>query len=157
MKWVYRILRIFAALALAMVIYLYVLGQNSQTGKAAGLLYGRLTPCPETPNCVCSEYPNDTDHAIEPIAMHDAANPVVLQKLKDIIEAQGGTISITRENYIAATFSSEIFGFVDDLEIRTDAVAGVVHLRSASRIGNSDFGVNSKRVEMIEKKYWEKQ
>ena len=139
------------------LVYLAYLGLMSRSGTITGLIDGKLAACPDKPNCVCSEYPHDTDHAIEPIAMHDPASTAVLQKLKDIIEAQGGTISITRENYIAATFSSAIFGFVDDLEIRTDAKAGVVHLRSASRVGNSDFGVNSRRVDMIEKMYSEKQ
>jgi len=56
---------------------------------------------------------------------------------------------------IAVTFTSALFGFVDDLEIRIDTRAGAIHLRSASRVGTSDLGTNSGRVDMIKKLYRE--
>ena len=133
--------------------YLAYQGHVSKSGAAAGLVDGRLTPCPGKPNCVCSEYPQHTDHAIEPIAMQGASATAMLQPLKDIIEAQGGVIVATGDGYIAATFTSRLFGFVDDLEIRLDPEARLIHLRSASRVGTSDFGANSKRVEAIRRSY----
>ena len=137
--------------------YLTYLGQKSGSGKAAGLVDGKLSACPDKPNCVCSEYPDDTAHAIEPISIGDLSGADALNKLKDIIEGQGGKISSARDNYIAATFSSALFSFVDDLEIRIDRETGVIHLRSASRVGTSDFGANSRRVDMIKKLYREMQ
>ena len=53
------------------------------------------------------------------------------------------------ERYLWATFSSRVFRFVDDLELRMDAPARAIHVRSSSRIGRTDFGANRKRVETL--------
>lgn len=53
--------------------------------------------------------------------------------------------------YFAATFSSAFFGFVDDVEVRIDPQQALIHLRSASRIGYSDFGANRKRLDQLKK------
>ena len=68
----------------------------------------------------------------------------------------GGRIEAESDHYLAATFSSAIFGFVDDLEIRVDSSERVIHIRSASRVGHSDMGVNRKRTELLRKLYLEK-
>ncbi len=65
----------------------------------------------------------------------------------------GGTINDESENYIASTFSSSIFGFVDDFEIRIDSSQKVIHIGSASRVGYGDAGVNKKRTELLKKLY----
>jgi uncharacterized protein (DUF1499 family) len=156
MKILEIIIIVLAVGGLLFVVYLAYQAQISRSGTAAGLIDGKLSACPDKPNCVCSEYPEHTAHAIEPITMRDLSAAFALQKLKHIIEAQGGKIATTREDYVAATFASALFGFVDDLEIRIDAEVGVIHLRSASRVGKSDLGANRKRVEIIQKLYREK-
>jgi len=125
----------------------------SRSGKAPGLLDGELSPCPDKPNCACSEYRDDSAHFIQPLPIADTPVAVAMQKLEKIISALGGSIETSRENYIAATFSSSLFGFVDDVEARADADARVVHLRSASRIGHGDLGANRKRVEEIRRHF----
>ena len=157
MKILEIIIIVIAVGVVLFVVYLAYQAQISRSGTVAGVIDGKLSACPDKPNCVCSEYPEHSAHAIEPIAMRDLSAALVLQKLKNIIEAQGGKIATTREDYVAATFASALFGFVDDLEIRIDAEVGVIHLRSASRVGKSDLGANRKRVEMIKKLYREKQ
>ena len=67
------------------------------------------------------------------------------QEIRDM----GGVIREQREDYLAATFTSSIFRYVDDLEIRVDVAAGQIHLRSASRVGRSDLGANRARVERL--------
>jgi len=143
--------------AIAFGVYLAYLGQISKSGKATGLVDGKLSPCPGNPNCVCSEYPRAADHAIEALDLHGLTPAAALRKLTDIIEAQNGSIETAREDYIAATFASALFGFVDDFEIRIDTVAGLIHLRSGSRVGTSDIGANRKRVELIRHSYLENQ
>ncbi|MDX8387889.1 MAG: DUF1499 domain-containing protein, partial [Ghiorsea sp.] len=59
-------------------------------------------------------------------------------------------IETEQSNYIHATFSTSIFRYVDDVELRFDANTGVTHIRSASRMGRSDFGANRKRIEAIQ-------
>ena len=63
----------------------------------------------------------------------------------------GGIIQVESDNYLAVTFTSAIFKFVDDLEIRIDSTQKVIHIRSASRVGYSDMGVNKKRTELLRK------
>jgi len=76
-----------------------------------------------------------------------------LTELKDVIQRMGGEIVDDQDAYLAATFSSGLFGFVDDLEIRVDRPAGLIHVRSASRVGHGDAGVNRKRVERLRSLY----
>ena len=65
----------------------------------------------------------------------------------------GGSIQAEKTDYLAATFTSSIFRFVDDLEIRIDTGQEMIHLRSASRVGHSDGGVNRKRVELLKNSF----
>ena len=67
------------------------------------------------------------------------------------ITATGGTITSETDSYLSATYMSKIFKFVDDVEIRHDK-DNIWHIRSASRVGYSDRGVNKKRVEAIRSK-----
>jgi len=73
--------------------------------------------------------------------------------LKNIITNMGGTIQQESDNYLAATFTSSIFGFVDDVEIRIDRAKNAIHIRSGSRVGYGDAGVNKKRTELLKKRF----
>jgi uncharacterized protein (DUF1499 family) len=120
---------------------------------ANGLVEGRLTQCPATPNCVCSEFEPDAEHYIEPLVMSDGDAAQTLARIKAIVGAMGGSIQAEKTDYLAATFTSPIFRFVDDLEIRIDTEQRVIHLRSASRVGRGDAGVNRKRVERLRQSF----
>ena len=146
---------IFIFLLLSIVIYLFILGMKSQSGHAPGLVNDQLSRCPDTPNCVNSEYPEQQDNYISPINIlqNSKSNTLPLTTIKNIIQETAGSIQVENENYIAATFTSTIFHFVDDLEIRIDRKQNRIHLRSASRIGRSDLGANLKRVKLIKEKY----
>ena len=131
---------IFGVLGLAVLgaAAFFVLGLVSQNGEAPGLADGRLSPCPSSPNCVSSEEGTAAEKAVEPFAAD------VWERLPLVIAAQGGTVTETREDYIASEFKSAVFGFVDDVEFRRGEDA--VHVRSASRVGYSDAGANAARV-----------
>ncbi|NNE63774.1 MAG: DUF1499 domain-containing protein [Gammaproteobacteria bacterium] len=132
---------------------LFMLGKYSQKGQAPGLVNRSLARCSEKPNCVCSEYLDDASHYIEPVTDMQDMEMDDMDKVLSTIRDMNGVVQITKENYVAATFSSSIFGFVDDLEIRFDQNQGVMHIRSASRVGYGDGGVNRKRVELFKKLY----
>lgn len=132
---------------------LFALGKYSQKGHASGLLDGSLSKCSAKPNCVCSEYANDIDHYIAPIKDHLSIELNNISIAAATIQEMGGTINRKTGEYIAATFTSSIFGFVDDLEIRNDKIHGILHIRSASRVGYSDGGINRKRTELFKKIY----
>lgn len=145
-----------AAIALVAIIALFVLGIRSSSGAVPGLVEGRLQRCPDTPNCVNSEYVSDAEHYIEPLVYSADQVDQVLPRLKTIIAEMGGNIQEENTDYLAATFTSSIFRFVDDLEIRIDADQNTIHLRSASRVGRSDLGANRKRVERLKSAYLSK-
>jgi len=142
-----------SVLMLALIVLFFILGVMSKSGKAPGLTEGRLSQCPDKPNCVCSEPGNDAGHSIEPIRIPGNSTLEPLSVLKQVIRDMGGTVQAESDDYLAATFSSPVFGFVDDLEIRVDAPQSVIHVRSASRVGHSDMGVNRKRTELLGKLY----
>ena len=113
-----------------------------------GVRDGRLAPCPAKPNCVSSQA-DDEGHRIGSLGFNgDPA--AALQRLADVIAAQPGATLVTRRGeYLHAEFASALMGFVDDFEAHVGPGAHVIELRSASRLGTSDFGVNRKRVESI--------
>ncbi len=143
------LLIVVASITLFVVIAFVVLGYRSHFTGATGLVEGRLKSCPDTPNCISSESGTDPGHATEPLvyAAEDAAQ--VLPRLKAVIRDMGGNIEAETGDYLAATFTSSLFRFVDDLELRIDSEQNTVHLRSASRVGHSDLGANRKRVAQL--------
>ncbi|HEY5717459.1 MAG TPA: DUF1499 domain-containing protein, partial [Motiliproteus sp.] len=73
--------------------------------------------------------------------------------LQQSIEAQGGVLVRVQDDYLAATFTSSLFGFVDDLEARLELDKQQIQLRSASRVGHSDLGANRTRVELLRRQF----
>ena len=144
-------------LAVLAVIALFVMGKVSENGQAPGVEDGRLKPCPNKPNCVCSEYRNDAEHFIEALQLADHSAESGMAKVRAIIIESGGVIISERADYLAATFTSALFGFVDDLEVRIDKDEALIHLRSASRVGHGDLGANRKRVESIRTRFRQSQ
>lgn len=119
-----------------------------------GVRDGKLVPCPNTPNCVCSQS-SDAQHSIEPLTYNSNAVEAMAD-IKTAIQAMERTKVITEaKNYLYAEFTSAIMGFVDDVEFHLDENSKVIHVRSASRLGKSDLGVNRKRIETIRTKLQE--
>ncbi len=113
-----------------------------------GITSGQLAACPNTPNCISSQS-KDPDHYIEPIAYQGSATDAI-DRLKSAIATQERSKIIQENNnYLRAEFTSRWMGFVDDLELFVDENAKLIHLRSASRLGESDLGVNRQRLETI--------
>ncbi len=110
-----------------------------------------LAPCPGSPNCV-SSWTDAADRRVEPLRYAgDAARARVR-----LLEVLGGMerVRIVRsdDDYIHAEFRSAVFGFVDDVEFHFNP-PGVIQVRSASRSGYYDFGVNRARVETIRARF----
>ena len=125
---------------------LYVCILLSATHATAGP--NRLSPCPDSPNCVSSQSTNPA-RFIEALSytgnLTDAR-----QKLIELLEDSKRTRLISVEtDYIHAEFRSLIFNFVDDVEFYFSSEDRIIHVRSASRTGYYDFGVNRRRVERL--------
>jgi uncharacterized protein (DUF1499 family) len=84
------------------------------------------------------------------------SNADTLKILKETIQELGGVVQKETDTYLAAAFSSTLFGFVDDLEGRIDSRHNVLHIRSASRVGYSDLGLNTRRTERIRDLFYKK-
>ena len=115
-----------------------------------GFNAGKFTPPNWKPNCVSSTADkSDEKHFIAPLG-YVGTSTDAWKKLLDIVKgSQRVTIVNERANYLYAEFKSGGLGFVDDVEFALDEKAGVIHVRSASRLGVRDFDVNRKRIEAI--------
>ena len=157
MKKIFKIiLAIIAILTVAGLVRFAMLGHNSKSEEASGLASGTLTPCPHKPNCVCSEFAADTTHYIAPLDYSGTPPEKAWDDILQVIKESGGEISVANDEYIAATFSVSLFGFIDDVECRLDTSKNRIQIRSASRVGHSDLGVNKKRVEKIRRLFKQK-
>ena len=148
-----KFLIVFFILILAVVFMFFLRSKASKKGHAPGLVNGKLAKCSRKPNAVCSEYSDHTSHYVEPIDVSKVNMGQHFNKVLKAIEANGGVIVTQDDDYVAATFTSSIFKFVDDVEARLDKEEGLIHLRSASREGYSDLGVNAKRIAAIKDSY----
>jgi uncharacterized protein (DUF1499 family) len=103
-----------------------------------GVQNGALAPCPSPAHCARVDWP-----VADPEAALAALVPVVAAMPRTVIVEQ-------RDGYLHATASSALFGFVDDLELYADSAAGMLQARSVSRLGDSDLGVNGRRLAALE-------
>ena len=145
---------IFAGAAAGLALHLAVSGGDTVfSGKRPdylGVKDGKLPRCKRTPNCVGSQGdPADAEHTIAPIAFQGSADQAMAAVRKAIEGMARATVIRSEANYLYAEFRSRVMGFVDDVEFLSDASAGVIHVRSASRLGRRDFGVNRQRVEAL--------
>lgn len=117
-----------------------------------GAVNGVLARCKSSPNCVSSQAEPQTDpgHYIEPLQA--GSNPLLTWEALKRLLAELPRVNLVQDHdgYLYAEFSTPLMGFVDDVEF---LLAGeVIHVRSASRLGHSDLGVNRARVEAIRSK-----
>ncbi len=113
-----------------------------------GAQNGRLRPCPDRPNCVSSQS-EEPKHAICPLSYQGTRTDASQRLLKLLGSMPRVQVVTATPDYIHAEFSSLIFRFVDDVEFVFEDADKNIQIRSASRLGYSDFGVNRKRVETI--------
>ncbi|MGK7933084.1 MAG: DUF1499 domain-containing protein [Microcystaceae cyanobacterium] len=116
--------------------------------KNIGISKGHLSACPASPNCVLSQDP-DASHAIEPISYQSDRNTAKETLLKVLSVVPNTTVIEDDGDYIRAQSVSRIMGFIDDLEFYFAPNEKIIHIRSASRLGESDLGVNRRRLEQI--------
>lgn len=122
----------------------------SSFDQASASAQKKLPVCLKTPNCVSSQTSIlDKQHYIEPFKIGGNAD-AAWQALKQNLSAQDRLV-ITHDSHdsLHAEATSLIFHFVDDIDVILDRQALLIHVRSASRIGHSDFGVNRRRIETM--------
>lgn len=134
--------------ALIVAVALFLLPCCGKRPEGLGVVDGRLTPCPSSPNCVSSQS-QDADHHVKPF-QYKGSFIEAKARLLQVIEGMARVrVRAVEDDYVRAEFTSRVFRFVDDVEFYFDRDHKVVHVRSASRVGYSDLGVNRRRVEKI--------
>lgn len=108
-------------------------------------------PCPGTPNCVTSL---DTG-LIAPISFTGDSRAAWVLFLS-VLESEASELVSMGDSEAHAVFDSGLFGFRDDVHVRLDPAASVIHVRSSSRVGHSDMGVNRARIEALREAFGER-
>jgi uncharacterized protein (DUF1499 family) len=131
-----------------LIITVMMVSCSGNRPKNPGVTDGKLAPCPRSPNCVSTQS-DDEQHYIAPI-IYDGKLDRARDKLIAVIQSMKRSHIVKSEDtYIHVEFTSAFFRFVDDAEFYLDDTAKTIHMRSASRVGKSDLGVNRKRMEKV--------
>lgn len=137
--------------SISMSILLVMLLSGCYRAVQISLSQSGMAPCPDSPNCVSSLSEN-TRHKIEPFPLHISAGQS-LNTLRQIIASMERTeILWMSDRSLLATFTTKM-GFVDDVQFLIDESRRVIHVRSASRDGYWDLGVNRRRIETMRAEY----
>lgn len=154
-----KVIWFIALLVFVITALLFLAGQlgmlKGATPSDLGLKDGRLKPPARTPNSVSSQADLYPDHpqaqyaAIAPLEYQGDAK-TAMTKLVRVVQAQPGTVIVSQtDGYLYAQSTTRLLRFTDDVEFWLDTANNEIHVRSASRIGRKDFGVNRQRIETI--------
>lgn len=130
---------------IGLVILLLSVGCASAEGKD---ITNRLKSCPASPNCVCSD-DTGSSHGIPPLQVTGELAPAWAALVKHLEQAPGFTIIENTGGYLRAEARTRILRFVDDVEFMARPEDDIIAMRSASRLGYSDFGANRRRLEVL--------
>jgi uncharacterized protein (DUF1499 family) len=152
LKW---LLIAVAGLALLVVLAAQLGAFSGHAPDNMGVRDGKLRPPAKTPNSVGSQaelWPQHPMHdyaRIAPLAVQ-GSGPATIARIRQVVETMpGAKVVQARDDYLYVQFTTRWMKFVDDAEFWYDPGAGVVQLRSASRVGRKDFGVNRARIESL--------
>ena len=135
------------------LLYMSALAVYSWQRPELGLASGSLLPCASKPNCVCSQG-SPADRTVAALPIGGETPSAAFDRARDCIESLPRMALITASpGYARYECCTQLFRFADDVELLLDEPAGVIHIRSASRVGYSDMGVNRKRVEALRALY----
>ena len=155
MRFLILFLLAVAIVALALIIAGQLGLLRGKAPQDLGFKDGKLKRISRTPNCVSSQaalWPDDRQKdysAIEPFKTTGDGN-AEMARIVDALKAMPRTVIVTQTpDYIYAQSTTALLKFTDDVEFALDAQSNVIHVRSASRIGQKDFGVNRARIEAI--------
>jgi len=146
--------RLIIATQFCLIILLCGCGRTMPEGL--GLANNKLTDCPDSPNCVSTQTQKEKAK-IEPITYNSDEQTAYKLLLRVIEDNKLANIISKTNNYIHAAYFTKSKIFIDDVEFYFDKDAGLIHFRSASRVGHSDLGANRKRMEKIRNEFLQQQ
>ena len=111
-----------------------------------------ILPCPSTPNCVSSQS-LDSAHRVQPLHYESSGEEAWRRLRQVVLSLPRSHIVDDAAGYMRVEFRSAVLQFVDDVELLLDDAAKTIQIRSASRTGYWDMGVNRRRVERIRSQF----
>ncbi len=152
LKWIVIVLVVLVLAAVAAGQAGLLAGKEPQD---LGVRDGKLKPPSKSDNSVSSQAGLYPDHPqlkyseIAPLALR-GDGPATIAKLKTVVQAMpGAKVMKSEPGYLYAQYTTKLMKYVDDVEFWHDPAAQVIQVRSASRLGKSDLGVNRKRIEAV--------
>lgn len=144
-----RLLRKFMIVFILSILGMALLSLTGKRPTNIGVRGGSLAPVPDSPNAVAT-FAEKESQKMQPIKMSRMSDGQMIEQIREVIESMPRSKVIkANDNYLYAEFRSLIFRFTDDVEFLVDETEGLVHFRSASRVGHSDLGKNRSRMEAI--------
>jgi uncharacterized protein (DUF1499 family) len=144
-----------AALTVLVLLAAQLGAFSSHAPDNLGVRDGRLRAPSKTPNSVSSQadlwaqHPMQDYARISPLPLR-GSGPATIAQIRRIVESMpAAKVVEARDDYLYVQFTTRWMKFVDDAEFWFDPVHAVVQVRSASRLGRKDFGVNRARIEAI--------
>lgn len=142
-RWIFALIIV---LIIGLCIY-FVL--NNRLPEGLGVTNGLLKPCPTSPNCVSTQVQPETTHYVEPIVYSGERKATQLKIESFMLTDSNVRVVSSVLGYVHFEAKSKLIGYIDDVEFYLPEADSVVHFRSASRVGRSDFGVNKERFNQI--------
>lgn len=127
---------------------MFLFACSGKRPASLGLSHGALASCPASPNCVSSDSV-DKGHGVAPFQLSVAAGEAWSVACKRVSALPRTRVVTETPDYLHAECRSAFFRFVDDIELHLRPAAGIIAVRSASRLGYSDMGVNRNRIENL--------
>jgi uncharacterized protein (DUF1499 family) len=137
-----------AALIVIQIASLAVAARRVGAPANLGVRDGRLAACPSSPNCVSTQAERPEQY-LAPIPFTGSAEAAINAAEALITAEPRAEIIVVQPTYLHAVFRSPTFGYPDDVEFYADESAGLLHFRSAARLGYGDGGVNRRRMENL--------
>ncbi|MES0327277.1 MAG: DUF1499 domain-containing protein [Gammaproteobacteria bacterium] len=141
-------IKTFTNICLLIITTMSLFSCSGQRPTNLGITDNKLADCPASPNCVSSDA-SDERHKVLAIKFNVLANDAWEITKQTVVKLPRTQIVSETPDYLHAECTSAVFGFVDDLELQLRPAEGIIAIRSASRLGHSDFGVNRERVEAL--------
>ena len=133
---------------LSCLLSLVAVGCAGKAPSHVGIQHGGLAACPASPNCVSSDA-SDSAHRVAPFVLAMPAAQAWKATRQAVAALPDTRVIAESDSRLHAESTSDLFGFVDDLELQLRPAQGLIAVRSASRLGYGDMGVNRTRVETL--------
>ncbi len=135
-------------LGVLLTVVLAIAARRVGAPATIGVRDARLAACPVSPNCVSTQAERP-DQYLAPLPFVGSPEAAIEAVAALVAAEPRAEIIVVQPTYLHAVFRSPTVGFPDDVEFYADETTGLLHFRSAARLGYDDAGVNRRRMEQL--------